>query len=57
MGLQRHRTVCRCILPAFSTQPTTQKVSKARRVLERIKMLPGFPQKINYLRKIDPFCV
>ncbi|HGV4140861.1 TPA: restriction endonuclease, partial [Escherichia coli] len=27
----------------------------ARRVLERIKTLPGFPQKINYLRKIDPF--
>ncbi|MGI4204124.1 hypothetical protein ACR2U9_25980, partial [Klebsiella pneumoniae] len=25
MGLQRHRTACRCILPAFSTAPATQK--------------------------------
>ncbi|WP_435071009.1 restriction endonuclease [Enterobacter hormaechei] len=32
-----------------------RKQQSARRVLERIKTLPGFPQKINYLRKIDPF--
>ncbi|EPO9640200.1 TPA: restriction endonuclease [Escherichia coli] len=31
------------------------KQQSARRVLERIKALPGFPQKISYLRKIDPF--
>ncbi|HFZ1706468.1 TPA: restriction endonuclease [Escherichia coli] len=31
------------------------KQQSARRVLERIKALPGFPQKLNYLRKIDPF--
>ncbi|MCV4776236.1 restriction endonuclease, partial [Escherichia coli] len=31
-----------------------RKQQSARRVLERIKTLPGFPQKINYLRKIDP---
>lgn len=31
------------------------KQQSARRVLERIKTLPGFPQKISYLRKIDPF--
>lgn len=32
-----------------------RKQQSARRVLERIKTLPGFPQKISYLRKIDPF--
>lgn len=32
-----------------------RKQQTARRVLERIKTLPGFPQKISYLRKIDPF--
>ncbi|WP_255264933.1 restriction endonuclease [Klebsiella pneumoniae] len=32
-----------------------RKQQSARRVLERIKTLPGFPQKIDYLRKIDPF--
>ena len=30
-------------------------IKNAGRVLERIKTLPGFPQKISYLRKIDPF--
>ncbi|WP_228283320.1 hypothetical protein [Klebsiella pneumoniae] len=30
-----------CLIANFATVP--------------IKTLPGFPQKINYLRKIDPF--
>ncbi len=56
MGLQRHRTVCRCILPAFSTQPTTQKeAAKCAAGAGAHKDVAGFPQKINYLRKIDPF--
>ncbi|ECC1675600.1 restriction endonuclease [Salmonella enterica] len=32
-----------------------KKQQSARLVLKRINTLPGFPQKINYLRKIDPF--
>ncbi|MCC4981985.1 hypothetical protein, partial [Klebsiella pneumoniae] len=46
MGLQRHRTACRCILPAFSTAPATQKeAAKCAAGAGAHKDVAGLPTK------------